>query len=138
MLGKVLWTAALLLYLIYTQEGPIFGAVELSIGCMWWQERLDLDVEVVSGFEEARLIYLGVLQVPPLCHLFPRPTVYKTCWATGICAFGACSASIFHDIIPASRPGSLAGWHWTLGSQLTHWCRLLVGAANLGQVGLDS
>lgn len=29
------------------------------------QERLNLDVEVISGFEEARLIYLGVLQVLP-------------------------------------------------------------------------
>lgn len=30
------------------------------------KDRLDLDVEVISGFEEARLIYLGVLQALPI------------------------------------------------------------------------
>jgi len=30
------------------------------------KERLNLDVEVISGFEEARLIYLGVLQALPI------------------------------------------------------------------------
>lgn len=46
-----------------TKAAASMAFIRSAEHCQPAQDRLGMDVEVISGFEEARLIYLGVLQV---------------------------------------------------------------------------
>ena len=69
------------------------------------QERLNLDVEVISGFEEARLIYLGVLQVPP-----SQPLPHQSLWKGRHRAYSETPPNEFCPADSESLPGSPAAW----------------------------